>query len=187
MYAARHRCATLVLLALAACQAGEDLATDIPYQGDDAFALGGRALRLDGQRILGADGQPLVERLVTPPVRTDSHLCAADEGADGLGVLRCWDSDLRPVQLALGGRPGRLAIAGGMVAWVASPGGLPQVFVAPVDGSAAPRALTNVELDYTPGQAPEGFVPPPLGQSLRFDGDWLRWDSPVGPQAVRWR
>lgn len=173
----------LLPLLLIACQPE----VDIPYQGDDALTLGAHAIRVDGQRVLTTDGQLLADHVYTPPVASTTHLCAADEATDGLGQLRCWDADLHPIQLAVGGRPGRLAIRDGMVAWVASPEGLPQVFVAPIDGSAPPRALTNVGLKRVLGQAPEGWVPPPLRQSLHFDGDYLRWDAPEGPQSVKWR
>ena len=161
--------------------------TDIPYQGDATWVVGAHTLRVEGQRLLGPEGRLLASRLTGPPVADTHHLCAADEGLDGLGQLRCWDGSLQAVTLVVGGRPGRLALGGAMLGWVASPEGLPQVFVAPVDGSAAPRALTNVGLTRVPGRAPEGFVPPPLGASLRFDGDLLRWDTPEGPREVRWR
>jgi hypothetical protein len=91
------------------------------------------------------------------------------------------------VTIATGGRPGRLALHDGMVAYVASPQGFPSVRVAPADGSAPPRALTNVDLKRVPGQAPAGFVPPPLRDTLRFDGPLLRWQSAEGAQAVAWR
>jgi hypothetical protein len=87
----------------------------------------------------------------------------------------------------VGSRPGRLALGDGVLAWVASGEGLPRVHVAPVDGASPPRALTNVGLQYVPGHRPDGFVPPPLRDTLRFDGAWLRWDSAEGPQEVRWR
>jgi hypothetical protein len=160
---------------------------DIPYAGSGTLALGGAELTLQGRTILRPDGAVLTEKLYTAPVADGAHLCAADEGADGLGRLRCWNTSLQPVTLQIGGRPGRLAIGPGWLAWVASPAGLPQVFVAPANASAPPRALTNVGLDYTPGRAPEGFVPPPLRSSLRFDGDFLRWDTAEGPRSVRWR
>lgn len=188
-----HLCGMCALLAaVPAVLAAPE--TDIPYMGSGTVTVGDHALRLDGSRLLTGAGEVLVDRLYTPPVGDGAWLCAADDNTDGLGRLRCWDGQLRAVTLATGGRPGRLAIqpggqAGGtvMVAWVASPRGLPQVFTGSADGRIAPRALTNADLRYTPGQAPEGFVPPPLGQTLRFDGDWLRWEAPDGPRAVMWR
>ena len=163
------------------------LETDIAYQGSGELPLGSLRLRLNGTQLLRPDGEILVDRLYSPPVGNGAWLCAADEGTRGLGRLRCWDSELHPVTLAVGGRPGRLAIQTDMVAWVASPEGLPQLFIASLDGRIPARALNNVGLQREPGRAPEGFVPPPLGQTLRFDGDWLRWESPDGPHSVRWQ
>ena len=189
-----HRTSLCWLYALFIPHASAAPETDIPYMGSGTVTVGDHALRLDGSQLLTGAGELLVDRLYTPPVTNGAWLCAADDNTDGLGRLRCWDRQMRAVTLATGGRPGRLAIqpggqAGGtvMVAWVASPQGLPQVFAGSADGRAAPRALTNTDLRYTPGQAPVGFVPPPLGQSLRFDGDWLRWEAPDGPRAVRWK
>lgn len=173
----------------AAPAAGGSLPAEVdrPYVGDGTLALGDLRLRLEGQRLLLPDGQVLVEGLLGDPVSDGAHLCASDEGDGGRGRLRCWDRGLHVVTLATGGRPGRLALDPAMLAWVASPTGLPQVTVAPVDGSAPARALTNVDLQRVPGRAPAGFVPPPLGRSLRFDGDLLRWDTPDGPRELRWR
>lgn len=175
----------LLLLALAPLQAAPE--SDVPYSGSGTLQLGTQTLRLEQQHIRLASGEVLVEGLYGPPVSDGQTLCAADETATGLGRLRCWDRSLHATTLASGGRPGRLALGGSWVAWVASPQGLPQVFVAPVNGTQAARALTNVDLDYTPGQAPVGFVAPPMRQSLRFDGDYLRWESAEGPKVVRWR
>lgn len=160
--------------------------TDVAYVGEGTLRLGAEALRLEGGRLLRASGAVLVQGLRFDPVADGAHLCAADEGEDGLGRLRCWDAAFRATTVVLGGRPGRLALSGAVVAYVASPEGLPQVAVARVDGATPPRPLTNVGLQRVVGQPPLGFVPPPLGRSLRFDGAWLRWDSPVGPQSVRW-
>lgn len=162
--------------------------TDIPYQGSSELHLGTLVFHLDRQSIFAPDGQLLVEHLYTAPVVNPSALCAADDNTDGLGRLRCWDSQGSATLLATGGRPGRLAIQsnGPMVAWVASPEGIPQVFVASTDGKIPPKALTNVGLQRILGQAPVGFVAPPLRQSLHFDGDLLRWDAPEGPLSVRW-
>lgn len=175
----------LLLLALAPLQAAPE--TDVPYSGSGTLTLGTQILRVEQQSIRLANGELLVDGLYGPPVSNGQSLCAADETATALGRLRCWDPSLRSTTLATGGRPGRLALEGAWLAWVASPQGLPQIFVAPVNGTQAARALTNVGLDYRPGQAPVGFVAPPMRQSLRFDGDFLRWDSAEGPKSVRWR
>ena len=159
----------------------------MPYRGSGTLPLGGAQLALRGKVLYRPDGQVLVDKLYTAPVSDGAHVCAADEGADGLGRLRCWDAALQPVTIQVGGRPGRLALGPGAVAWVASPAGLPQVFVAPVRGAAPPRPLTNQGLQRVPGRAPDGFVAPPLRNSLRFDGDVLRWDTAEGPRSVGWR
>jgi len=175
-------------LALPAAHAGDlPPGIDLPYQGSGSLPLGIQTLQLQGQRLLSPTGAVLADRLYTAAVSDGQHLCAADEGLDGLGQLRCWNVQLHAITLTVGGRPGRLTLNQGMVAWVASPHGLPQVFVSSVTGSSPPRALTNVGLQRQPGQAPAGFVPPPLGSTLRFDGDWLRWTTAEGPRAVRWR
>ena len=177
--------------------------TDRPYAGHGTLTLGAETLTLNGQRIVDTRGRVLVDRLLGPPVSRADVLCASDEGADGLGQLRCWNARREPVTLAVGGRPSRLALGATHLAWVASPGGIPQVFVAPLDGHAAPRGLTNVAIvaargealrrgagpppPANPGKAPAGFVPPPLRQSLRFHGDVLRWEAQDGPHEARWR
>ena len=177
---------TLLLVSVPGVALAQPSETDIPYSGSATFIIGSETLRLEGQRVLKADGTVLVSEIYAPPVWDNNHLCVVDSGG-GLGRLRCWDAHMEAVTLATGGFPTRLALGGTMVAWVASPHTLPQVFVGPVNGTGPNKALTNVDLLYIPGQAPEGFVPPPLGQSLRFEGDQLRWDSPEGPKAVQWR
>ena len=160
--------------------------SDIPYAGAQTLRVGTVTLRVEGTRLLGP-GATLTERLYTDPVADSTHVCAADDGTNGTGRLRCWNADLKPTTLFEGGRPDRLAMHGDHVAWVASPGGLPQVYIGWADAHAAPRALTNVDLKRVPGRAPEGFVPPPLGRTLRFEGDWLRWETPDGTRRVGWQ
>ncbi|MFZ5475187.1 MAG: hypothetical protein ACOZNI_00305 [Myxococcota bacterium] len=83
------------------------------------------------------------------------------------------------------GRADRVALHDGHVAFVAPANGLASVWVAEVGGE--PRQLTNVGLAPAKGRAPAGWVPPPHDGAPRFDGDWLRWRSPRGEEAVRWR
>ncbi len=161
--------------------------TDVTFSGFATFPLGQSTVLLDGRALYAADGRLLADDLLSAPKGDGTFVCAADEGHDGLGQLRCWDGALREVFLATGGRPSRLTLHAGNAAWVASPAGLPQVFVASADGKVAPRALTNVGLQRVPGRAPVGFVPPPLRDTLRFEGDLLRWDTQDGPREVRWR
>lgn len=186
---ARLAAPLLLLLSLVAAPPAGALPpeTDATFSGFATYPLGGSTVLLDGRALYAADGRLLANELLCAPKGDGSFLCAADEGHDGLGQLRCWDSALREVLLAAGGRPSRLALQAGNVAWVASPTGLPQVFVASTDGKVAPRALTNVGLQRVPGRAPAGFVPPPLRDTLRFDGDRLRWETQDGPREVRWR
>jgi hypothetical protein len=158
---------------------------DLPFQGSGTWRVGEGTFRLQG-RVLKRGDAILAERVYALPVADAQALCAVDEGRDGLGVLRCWDNAGRAVTLMTAGHPDRLAITQGHVAWVASAGSLPHVFVAPYDGRSAPRMVTNAGIVYVPGRRPEGFVPPPLGDSLRFDGPWLRWTSPEGAHQVRW-
>ncbi len=182
------RVATLLLIGLAHAQpsAAPPAESDRVYTGDHTLVAGGVAFRVDG-RALRRGTELLAERLLSAPATDGRRVCAADEAADGLGQLRCWGPSSQAVTLMVGGRPGRLAMAEGHVAWVASDGGLPHVFVAPAEGGAAPRMLTNVGLEYVPGRAPDGFMAPPLRDTLRFDGDQLRWEAQDGAHAVRWR
>ncbi len=182
------RAATLLLIALAHAQpsAAWPAESDRVYSGDHTLVVGGMAFRVD-DRSFRRGTELLAERLLSAPATDGRRVCAADEAPDGLGQLRCWGPSSQAVTMMVGGRPGRLAMAEGHVAWVASDGGLPHVFVAPADGAAAPRMLTNVGLNHVPGRPPAGFVAPPLRDSLRFDGDHLRWDAQDGAHAVRWR
>ena len=177
----------LVALPNVARAAPHSSETDRPVTGHSTYTVGGVTYRFDGQRLLAGDGSTLAAHLLAAPVTRADVLCASDEGADGLGLLRCWNARSQAVTLAVGGRPTRLALGPTHLAWVASPAGLPQVFVAPLDGAAPARALTNADLQRVPGRTPQGFIAPPLRQSLRFDGDLLRWDAQDGPHEVRWR
>jgi hypothetical protein len=136
-------------------------------------------------------GNAVASGLYEAPVVDGADLCAATEGPTGAGWLRCWRTEGGrlgpPVSLATGGRPDRIALAEGWVAWVASPAGLPQVFVATVDGNEPPRALTNIDLAPGGGGPPPEFVPPPHRDRLHFEGDHLRWQGPDGPESVPWR
>lgn len=161
--------------------------SDVPYAGHAALRVGAQSVTLDGTRILRADGTVLVDHLYAAPVADAHTLCAVDDAASGVGRLRCWNDVLQPTTIVQGGRPDRLALQGDHLAWVASPAGLGQVTIGWVDGRTPPRPLTNVGLQRVPGRAPAGWVPPPLGDSLRFDGDRLRWDAPDGAHEAMWR
>ena len=82
-----------------------------------------------------------------------------------------------------------LSADGDHIAWVSGASGLASVWVSRVLVSE-PRQLTNIGLEDAPreaGRPPAGWVPPPHDHSLRFEQDHLVWDSPTGPQQVRWR
>ena len=171
-----------LLLAAAAAHAEP---MDARYSGSTVLDVDGVALHVDGDTLRRGD-EVLARRLLAAPATDGRSVCAADEADDGLGRLRCWTGPAATT-LMTGGRPTRLAMAEGHVAWVASVDGLPKVFVAPADGGEAPRPLTNLGLRHAPGGPPAGFVPPPLRGPPRFDGAWLRWDAQDGAHAVRWR
>ena len=100
-----------------------------------------------------------------------------------------WVSQVRIVGRA---NPDRPAIdpEGTTVAFVSGVSGLASVYVVPFDGSTDPVQLTNVGMAHlrrSPGSPPEGFVAPPIDDSLTFDGDWLTWNGPLVPLAVQWR
>lgn len=184
---ALHRTAAVGLLVARGAHATPLPESDVPYAGHAVVQLGGASLTLDGTRVLRADGTVLVDGLYAAPVYDGRTLCAADDGTNGLGRVRCWNTALQPTTVVEGGRPDRLALAGEHLAWVASPTGIGQVTIGWVDGRTPPRPLTNVGLQRVPGRAPDGWVPPPLGDSLRFDGAALRWDTPDGPRQAAWR
>lgn len=80
------------------------------------------------------------------------------------------------------GAPDRAAVSpdGAQIAWVSGATGVAAVYWAPID--RPPTQLTN--LDFTPGQPPADWTPPPHASPLRFDGPALVWESPEGPQRV---
>lgn len=88
-----------------------------------------------------------------------------------------------------GWNPDRPALApDGTVAFVSGRTGIASIWT--VRRGEAPAQVTNVGLEGAkrrPGQPPPGFVPPPVDDSLAFDGDVLRWSGPDGPHLARWR
>jgi dipeptidyl aminopeptidase/acylaminoacyl peptidase len=67
--------------------------------------------------------------------------------------------------------------------WAGPTGGVAGVWWMPVDGGA-PSRLTN-RAPWTPGAPPADFTPLPVGDTLRWDGDALRWRSEQGAHEVR--
>lgn len=76
------------------------------------------------------------------------------------------------------------------VAFVSGLTGLASIWVMPFAGGEEPEQITNVGLHLArsaPGKPPAGFLPPPVVDDLRFDGDDLVWTGPDGPLSARWR
>lgn len=170
-----------------------DVATevDVPWSAEGRVFVGGVALELSGTTLVGPDGRALTTSMYEALAVDGDTVCAASEGGSQDGLLQCWHCSAgaapHSMMITTGGRPDRVAVAGDHVAWVASPSGLPQVFVADTRGSTPVRALTNMGLQRGLGEPPAGFVPPPHRGRLRFDGDTLRWSAPDGEREVRWR
>jgi hypothetical protein len=165
--------------------------TDVPWRAAGRLFVGGVELELSGTTLFRPDRSALATSLYEAPAVDGDTLCAASEGGSGDGLLQCWHVSAgatgQPMVITTGGRPDRVAVAGENVAWVASPQGLPQVFVRDTRGATPSRALTNMGLQVGGGGPPAGFVPPPHRGRLRFDGDTLRWSAPDGEGEVRWR
>lgn len=164
---------------------------DLAWSGQGGLRVGAVPLALEGTTLLGPERIALATGLYEAPVVNDATLCTVGDSANGNGTLQCWSAEGGtlgpPVTVASGGRPDRVAVDGSVVAWVASPDGLPQVFVGDTLGRSPPRPLTNVELTRPAGGPPAGFVPPPHRDTLHFDGDRLRWQTADGPREVSWR
>ncbi len=74
---------------------------------------------------------------------------------------------------------------GERVAFVSGKTGLASIWVVPFAGGE-PVQVTNVGVARRKGErgAPEGFVPPPVDDSLRFEGNALVWTAPDGPRRA---
>ncbi len=165
--------------------------TDHAWSGQGGLRGGGVSLAMEGTTLFGPERIALATGLYEAPVVNDATLCAVGDIPDGKGALQCWSAEGgslgQPVTVVSGGRPDRVAVADTAVAWVASPDGLPQVFVGDTLGRSPPRPLTNVGLARPAGGPPPGFVPPPHRDTLHFDGDRLRWQTADGAREVSWR
>jgi len=160
-------------------------------EGDPFWELerrlaGGQGL-VQSARGLALDGRMIVQDPLGPVVidARGARFVVAErlDGGPASRLLAC--APPAPCRVVVDqGSPDRAAIApdGQQIAWVASVDGLPAVFVAPFDGGA-PTQLTNVGLSPGVGGPPNGFVEPPHGDPLRFEGGALAWDAPGG--AVR--
>jgi len=123
---------------------------------------------------VAADSKGAREAYAQRTVGTDTEIVVRDDGTERV--------------LVSGGTPDRpvLSADGSQVAFVWGVTGFASIWIVPFTGGD-PVQLTNVDLVPTPGHRPAGFVPVPHGDSLHFDGDWLRWTSPEGEHQERWR
>lgn len=164
---------------------------DLSWAERGELHVGSATVLVEGTTLLTNAGVPFATGLYEAPAFDADTLCAVGDGAGGNESLRCWPVEAggigQPTTIVSGGRPDRVALAGSAVAWVASPSGLPQVFVGDARGASPPRALTNVGLTRANGTPPPGFVPPPHRDSLHFHGAYLRWHAPDGEREVLWR
>lgn len=106
------------------------------------------------------------------------------ESVDGV-----WTEEIRLFGAPMPDRPA-ISDDGETIAFTSGISGLASVWVMPFEGGVDPVQLTNVGLHLkkrSPGAPPEGFVPPPIDDSLAFDGDDLEWNGPDGAHSVRWR
>jgi len=100
-----------------------------------------------------------------------------------------WNEEVRISGAAMPERPA-ISPDGETIAFTSGVSGLASVWIMPFEGGVDPVQLTNVGVHLkkrSPGVPPEGFVPPPVDDSLAFDGDELEWNGPDGPHSARWR
>ncbi|MCB9746281.1 MAG: hypothetical protein H6741_17865 [Alphaproteobacteria bacterium] len=168
--------------------------TDLPDLRSGAWPLGPDAtleLSQGALHLRRADSRELVRiELVGVPAVSGARAVLAhrDDGqvVSTLETLELRDGELLRRVVTKEGAPDRVAISedGAWIAWVSGATGIASVYAQPFEGGEAVQ-LTNVDLTYTPGQAPEGFVPPPHEGPLLFDEGRLRWQAPEGPQEVK--
>lgn len=173
--------------------------------GRDTFALAGRGaarwvsvLETPRATLAVADDGTLadlsrgearpVARDVLPEVRAsiDGRVVAwsvrtADDAADVHvqidGATRQLTSGHAAVVLAVSPR-------GDRIAFLAPSRGLPALWTVAVSGGA-PRQLTNVDLPPARGQAPTGFVPPPIhAADVGWVGDTISFDAADGTWRI---
>lgn len=66
---------------------------------------------------------------------------------------------------------------GRRLAFVSGCSGIASLWVLDLDSPSPPLQVTNVGLTRVPGQEPQGFVPPPEGRDLTWQGDTLVWTA----------
>lgn len=174
--------------------------TDRPWSGEAEYALDGLPLRAQGDRLLaGTRGSEVVvgTGLVGPPAVAPGRLVAALDDGRSTGRIVAFAPNGRggvkatPLVEA-GGRPDRISLSpdGATVAFVWGITGIAGVWTVPAAGDTPPSQLTNIGLEDAPrrpGEAPEGFVPPPDAGPPRFEGDDLVWTAQGREWTVRWR
>lgn len=141
---------------------------------DHALIRDGQPVASDVHGLVAYAGDTLAfARVVEPPVGTELVVIRAGKERRLLGPAE---------------QPDRVALSpdGRHIAYVSGHTGLASVWVLDLNGGE-PVQLTNVGLRVAKGGRPDGFVPPPHLLPPVFDGDRLTWDSPEGPQSVRWR
>ncbi|MCB9743584.1 MAG: hypothetical protein H6740_13370 [Alphaproteobacteria bacterium] len=167
--------------------------TDLRVAPEARFPFAeGLTLELSDQalHLRGPDLRELVRiEVVGLPAVAGDRAVLSYRGGDALvstlETLEWQAPTLRQVVITKDGAPDRVAISedGEWIAWVSGASGVASVYAAPFEGAPITQ-LTNVDLAHVPGQAPEGFVPPPHQGPLRIEGHRVVWDSPEGPQEV---
>lgn len=149
----------------------------------DRTLADGTVLR-QSERGVFLDGERVAEEPIGPVVIDDAgrRFVVAERlnGGPEARLIAC--APPAPCHaLVASGQPDRAALSpdGRTVAWVDAADGLPAIFVGDFDGGA-PTQLTNVDLPPPNGGPPQGFVPPPHVEPLRFAGDRLTWTAPDG-------
>ncbi|MFT4625017.1 MAG: hypothetical protein ACI8PZ_003683 [Myxococcota bacterium] len=158
--------------------------------GEWALAGGHRIVAdASGLRIEGPSAQVLSgELLGAPAVAPNGRFVFSERvGEARLRAVQRDGTEWAVHTVVAAGDPGRAAISndGDTIAYVASAGGLPAVFVVPFSGGE-PVQLTNVGVSHDPsrGGPPPGFVPPPHEAPLAFEGDTVTWTAPDGRHTV---
>ena len=199
------RVSALIILALALGACAEDQpveveterrpALDGDFDGAWPLARGARLVQVGGALSLewGDDARPLADEMVgAPAISADgTRLAFAHRGptqTDAVSVLdRVELTDRGPVtqRMVSTGAPDRVAISpdGAWVVYVHNATGLASLWAAPFDGGA-PVQLTNAGLQRTPGEAPLGFVAPPVDGPPEVSADEVWWTSPDGEHAA---